>query len=187
MTRTAAGPVRGVSALEKAAVQFGREPVDLTGQLGVGLELQLLFASMTSQLGSQRRSASRFRRTHPAAGIRLTYEEFADAVNRLEQVDFPIEQEAKEAWPHVVGWWVNYERAAYRLAGEVSAPRPFGPGRAASQQRRSRLVGRRTSARCAYLTARRPPGHCGSDGDRGQTSRGATGAASDGSNAAENR
>jgi hypothetical protein len=59
---------------------------------------------------------------HTADGITLTYEEFTDAVNRLRKVDFPVEREPKDAWPHFVGWRVNYEQAAYRLAWEVSAP-----------------------------------------------------------------
>jgi hypothetical protein len=32
-------------------VQFGREPVDLAGQLGVGLEFQLLFVEVMIRLG----------------------------------------------------------------------------------------------------------------------------------------
>jgi hypothetical protein len=58
----------------------------------------------------------------PATGITLTYAEFSDAVTRLRKVDFPIEREPEEAWPHFVGWRVNYERAAYAIAWVVSAP-----------------------------------------------------------------
>jgi hypothetical protein len=58
----------------------------------------------------------------PETGIMLTYEEFLDAVARLRKVDFPIEREPQEAWPHFVGWRVNYERAAYAIARAVSAP-----------------------------------------------------------------
>jgi hypothetical protein len=58
----------------------------------------------------------------PAAGISLTYEDFLDAVARLRSVEFPIEREPQEAWPHFVGWRVNYERAAFAIARAVFAP-----------------------------------------------------------------
>jgi hypothetical protein len=53
--------------------------------------------------------------------ISLTYDEFLDAVVRLREVDFPIEREPQAAWPHFVGWRVNYERAAYALAAATDA------------------------------------------------------------------
>lgn len=58
---------------------------------------------------------------NPEDGISLTYEEFLDAVNRLREVDFPIERKPEEAWPDFVGWRVNYEQAAYALARAVDA------------------------------------------------------------------
>jgi hypothetical protein len=57
----------------------------------------------------------------PDAGVSLTYAEFLDAVIRLREVDFPIEGEPEEAWPHFVGWRVNYEQAAYALAEATDA------------------------------------------------------------------
>jgi hypothetical protein len=57
----------------------------------------------------------------PANGIRLSYQEFLDAVARLREVGFPIERDPADAWPDFVGWRVNYEQAAYAIAGEVSA------------------------------------------------------------------
>jgi hypothetical protein len=57
----------------------------------------------------------------PGAGIRLTYDEFIDAVDRMREVDFPIERDPAEAWPDFVGWRVNYEKAAYALAAKVDA------------------------------------------------------------------
>jgi hypothetical protein len=64
----------------------------------------------------------------PETGITLSYEEFVDAVARLRKVDFPIEREPQEAWPHFVGWRVNYERAAYAIAWTVSAPSALWSG-----------------------------------------------------------
>jgi hypothetical protein len=58
----------------------------------------------------------------PRDGITLTYEEFVDAIDRLAEVDFPLERTSKEAWPDFVGWRINYEAAAYALARAVDAP-----------------------------------------------------------------
>jgi hypothetical protein len=57
----------------------------------------------------------------PEGNITLTYQEFVDAVDRMRNVDFPIERDPGEAWPDFVGWRVNYERAAYALAEAVDA------------------------------------------------------------------
>jgi hypothetical protein len=57
----------------------------------------------------------------PDAGIKLTYDEFLDAVDRLREVGFPMEREPEAAWPHFVGWRVNYEQAAYELAKATDA------------------------------------------------------------------
>ena len=57
----------------------------------------------------------------PDQGVTLTYEDFLDAINRLEEVDFPIERSPEDAWPDFVGWRVNYEDAAYAIAYAVDA------------------------------------------------------------------
>jgi hypothetical protein len=57
----------------------------------------------------------------PSVGIALSYQEFLDAVARLQAVDFPIERDPAEAWPDFVGWRVNYEQAAYAVAFAVDA------------------------------------------------------------------
>ena len=58
----------------------------------------------------------------PEGPINLTFEEFADAVDMLEHVGFPMERTAEEAWPDFRGWRVNYETVAYRLADRITAP-----------------------------------------------------------------
>jgi hypothetical protein len=58
---------------------------------------------------------------HAGDTITLTYPEFLDAVDRMREVDFPIERDPAEAWPDFVGWRVNYERAAYGVAAAVDA------------------------------------------------------------------
>jgi hypothetical protein len=55
----------------------------------------------------------------PNGQIRLTYQEFLDAVERLRAVDFHLERDAADAWPDFVGWRLNYEFAAYSLAAEL--------------------------------------------------------------------
>jgi len=57
----------------------------------------------------------------PDAGISLSYDEFLDAVARLDEVGFPIEREPEAAWPHFVGWRANYEQAAYAIAEAIDA------------------------------------------------------------------
>jgi hypothetical protein len=58
---------------------------------------------------------------NPEAGISLSYDEFIDAVTRLNEVGFPIERAPEDAWPHFVGWRVNYEQAAYAIAEAIDA------------------------------------------------------------------
>jgi hypothetical protein len=58
----------------------------------------------------------------PDQGINLTYDEFAQSVERLREVDFPITRPLEDAWPDFVGWRVNYEAAAYAVAYGVNAP-----------------------------------------------------------------
>lgn len=58
----------------------------------------------------------------PSVGSALSYEDFLEAVARLKSVGFDIERTPEQAWPHFVGWRVNYERAAYAIADAVLAP-----------------------------------------------------------------
>ena len=59
----------------------------------------------------------------PDAEIQLRFEDFAAAVDMLRLVDFPMERDAAEAWPHFRGWRVNYESLAYDLARHIDAVR----------------------------------------------------------------
>ena len=58
----------------------------------------------------------------PEAPIALTFGEFEVAVKMLEEIGFPIERSAEEAWPDFHGWRVNYETVAYRLADKLVVP-----------------------------------------------------------------
>ena len=57
----------------------------------------------------------------PDEGIQLPYEDYVAGVQRLLDVDFPVERSAEEAWPHFRGWRVNYESIAYELARRTDA------------------------------------------------------------------
>ena len=59
---------------------------------------------------------------NPEGPITLTFEEFEQAVSMLEEIGYPMERSAEEAWPNFRGWRVNYEANAYRLADRVVAP-----------------------------------------------------------------
>jgi hypothetical protein len=57
----------------------------------------------------------------PPGEISLTYQEFLGAIDRMREVDFPIERDPAEAWPDFVGWRANYEQAAYAVAADIYA------------------------------------------------------------------
>jgi hypothetical protein len=66
----------------------------------------------------------------PDGTIELTREEFDEGIARLKRVEFPMERSPDEAWRHFVGWRVNYESIAYRLARELDAvPAPWSGAR----------------------------------------------------------
>src|SRR5712691_5932241 len=57
----------------------------------------------------------------PRRGISLSYQDFLGAIDRMREVDFPIERDPAEAWEDFAGWRVNYEQAAYAVAAAVYA------------------------------------------------------------------
>jgi hypothetical protein len=59
---------------------------------------------------------------NPKDGISLTFEDFVAALDRLRQVNFPLERPVEEAWLDFLGWRVNYEAAAYALGSLTDAP-----------------------------------------------------------------
>ncbi len=58
----------------------------------------------------------------PNQAISLSYDDFVKAVERLREVDFPVQRPLEDAWADFSGWRVNYEAAAYALAWAVDAP-----------------------------------------------------------------
>ena len=57
----------------------------------------------------------------PDSPLRLTFEEYAEAVAHVQRAGFPLERSAAESWPHFRGWRVNYENIAYELAYSTDA------------------------------------------------------------------
>ncbi len=58
----------------------------------------------------------------PTIGTRLTREEFDEGFHRLEEVHFPMERDADEAWRNFQGWRVNYEQIVDELTKLVLPP-----------------------------------------------------------------
>lgn len=58
----------------------------------------------------------------PDGPIRLSYDDFAAAVARMDAAGVPRERTPEEAWPHFRGWRVNYETIADTLADILDVP-----------------------------------------------------------------
>ena len=58
----------------------------------------------------------------PDDPIELPYDDYLRGIERLREVDFPLERSPEEAWPHFRGWRVNYESIAYELMDQIVAP-----------------------------------------------------------------
>lgn len=71
----------------------------------------------------------------PDAPISITYDDFAEVVEMLAGLGYPMEVTAEQAWPHFHGWRVNYDAIALALAKAVDAPPALwsGPRRWPSQ------------------------------------------------------
>ncbi|HZP15298.1 MAG TPA: hypothetical protein VFA96_05715 [Nocardioides sp.] len=80
----------------------------------------------------------------PDLPISVSYEDFAEAVQQLRDVGYPVEVSPEDAWPHFRGWRINYDVAALALCRKLDAPpamwtggrrwhseplRPFRPAR----------------------------------------------------------
>jgi hypothetical protein len=62
----------------------------------------------------------------------ITYDDYLRGVKRLEDIGFPLERGAEEAWPDFRGWRVNYEPTALALAELIVAtPGPWMGGKVA--------------------------------------------------------
>ncbi|MEU2613721.1 hypothetical protein ABZ570_19345 [Micromonospora sp. NPDC007271] len=57
----------------------------------------------------------------PDGPLRLTFEEYTEAVAHVRRAGFPPERSAEESWPDFRGWRVNYETIGYALARSTDA------------------------------------------------------------------
>jgi hypothetical protein len=63
---------------------------------------------------------------HPDDPLVVSYEDFLRGVEHLQEIGFPMERGAEEAWPDFRGWRVNYESTALALAERIVAtPGPW--------------------------------------------------------------
>jgi hypothetical protein len=68
----------------------------------------------------------------PDSPLAISYEDYLRGVKRLQDIGFPVERTAEEAWPDFRGWRVNYEGNALALAERIVAtPGPWMGGRVA--------------------------------------------------------
>ncbi|MBO0881392.1 MAG: hypothetical protein J2P17_13800 [Mycobacterium sp.] len=58
----------------------------------------------------------------PDRDISVSYDDFAQAVEMLRRLEYPMEMTVQEAWPNFRGWRVNYDAAALALAWQLDAP-----------------------------------------------------------------
>jgi hypothetical protein len=68
----------------------------------------------------------------PDAPISLTHDDYLRGVKRLGDIEFPMERNPEEAWPHFRGWRVNYEQVALDIGDRIVAtPGPWAGKRVA--------------------------------------------------------
>jgi len=107
-----------LSVLDAAAIQLALNPDSAPSQARLCLRMGYIgLRRISDAIGLSYESDPM-----PDSPIRLTREEFGEAVRLLEEVGFPTERDADAAWPHFRGWRVNYEDLAYRWANRILAP-----------------------------------------------------------------
>jgi hypothetical protein len=108
-----------LSVMDAAAIQLSISPSTVPALRG-RLMLRMGFTCL-NQI-AQATGLPTVENADPDSEIELTYEEFADAVEMLRSLKYPIEVSTEQAWPHYRGWRVNYESVAYSLAYLIDAP-----------------------------------------------------------------
>jgi hypothetical protein len=129
-----------LSVLDAAAMQLALNPNSAPSQARLSLRMGYTGLRRISDALGWSYDADPM----PDGPLRLTADDFAEAVALLHDVGFATERTAEQAWPHFRGWRVNYEDLAYRWAERVLAPpAPWS--------------GTRTRLREQNVTPRRPP------------------------------
>ncbi len=114
-----------LAVLDSAALYLALSP-DQAPSVAARLCLRSGFVCLTEIAAAMRLKVPESPDRDPQ--ISLTYADFEEAVARMEEVAFPIERKAKEAWPDFVGWRVNYEQSAYAIAYAIDAVPSFWSG-----------------------------------------------------------
>jgi hypothetical protein len=65
---------------------------------------------------------------HPEDPLRLTREDFDEAVRHLDEAGWVFERRPDEAWLHFRGWRVNYEQAVHGIADHLDLPAAMWSG-----------------------------------------------------------
>ncbi len=107
-----------LAVLDSAAMQLALSPSTAPSQARLCLRMGF---TLTNRIATMLGWEVNFD-PKPDEPIRLTFEEFEDAVAMLARVGFPMERSAAEAWPDFHGWRVNYEESMYHLTDRLIAP-----------------------------------------------------------------
>jgi hypothetical protein len=75
---------------------------------------------------------------HPDDPLRLTKEDFDEAVKHLDEAGWVFERRPDEAWMHFRGWRVNYEEAAHGIADHLDLPAALWSGPRSRREVRER-------------------------------------------------
>lgn len=121
-----------LSVMDAAALQLSLSP-SIVPALRARLVLRMGFSCL-NQI-AQATGLPATGDADPDSQIALSFDDFAEAVQLLRSVGYPVEVAAEQAWPHFRGWRVNYESVAYALAAMIDAPPAYwsGPRRRASE------------------------------------------------------
>ncbi|CAG4933226.1 unnamed protein product, partial [Acidithrix sp. C25] len=116
-----------MAVLDAAAIHLSLAPSDAPMQ--ARLCLQMGFSALRQIARSLRISYDPD--PLPTNPISISLSEFAETVEMLRIVGFPIERSVEDAYRHFQGWRVNYEAIVFRLCYEIDAlPAPWsGPRR----------------------------------------------------------
>jgi hypothetical protein len=114
-----------LSVMDAAALQLSLSP-SIVAALPARLLLRMGFSCL-NQI-TEAMGLPVIEDADPDATITLTFEDFAQAVELLQSVDYPVEVTAEQAWPHFRGWRVNYESVLYSLALLIDAPPAYWSG-----------------------------------------------------------
>jgi len=107
-----------LAVLDAAAIHLAAAPSSASSHARLCLRMGFtLFDRIAAALGWQVDPDP-----DPEGPIRLPFDEYAHAIDKLAEAGFPLERTAEESWPDFRGWRVNYEPVAYRLADRLTAP-----------------------------------------------------------------